>query len=171
MSRVYCISDLHFGHKKILQFSERWREGSTVEEHDEILVAKWNSVVGKRDLVFVLGDVAFSRTVFHTCMPQLAGRKVLVRGNHDELQCGEYLQYFEDVRGIFKKNGHWFSHAPVHPAELRGCKNIHGHVHHNTVRDHYHEVDERYINVCVEACDGFPIDFEEIKAGEYKPKC
>jgi calcineurin-like phosphoesterase family protein len=171
MSRVYCISDLHFGHKKILQFSPTLRDGDTVEEHDNILVAKWNSVVGKRDLVFVLGDVSFSRTAFFEYMPQLNGRKILVRGNHDELQCGEYLTQFEDVRGIFKKHGHWFSHAPIHPAELRECKNVHGHVHHNTIRDHYHQADKRYVNVCVEACDGVPVDFEEIRSGEYKPKC
>jgi calcineurin-like phosphoesterase family protein len=171
MSRVYCISDLHFGHKKILGFSGHLRDGNTLEEHDEILVAKWNSVVGKRDLVYVLGDVAFSRQAFFKYVPQLNGRKVLVRGNHDDFQCGEYLQYFEDVAGIFKKSGHWFSHAPIHPAELRGCKNVHGHVHHATIRNHYHEPDERYINVCVEACGGYPVEFEEIKSGEYKSKC
>jgi calcineurin-like phosphoesterase family protein len=170
MSRVYVISDLHFGHKKILGFSGPLREGTTVEEHDAILIDKWNSVVRKRDLVYILGDVAMSRTAFHTCMPQLAGRKVLVRGNHDDLQCGEYLQYFEDVKGIFKKNGFWFSHAPVHPAELRGCKNVHGHVHHATVTEDGY-VDTRYVNVCVEACGGFPVNFEFIKDGSYESRC
>jgi hypothetical protein len=32
-------------------------------------------------------------------------------------------------------------------------------------------VDKRYINVCVEACDGFPVAFNDIKDGNYEQKC
>jgi calcineurin-like phosphoesterase family protein len=162
---------MHFGHKKILEFSGQHRDGGSPEEHDELLIAKWNMQIKKRDLVHVLGDVAMSREVFHKVMPRLNGRKMLTRGNHDHLKASEYLQYFEDIRGIWTYKGHWVSHAPVHPAELRERRNIHGHVHHNTIRDHYHQPNPNYVNVCVEACDGFPVDFERIKENSYESRC
>lgn len=46
---VYFISDLHLSHKRILEFSGQYRDwASTVEEHDEILIDRINSVVSKR---------------------------------------------------------------------------------------------------------------------------
>jgi hypothetical protein len=45
-------------------------------------------------------------------------------------------------------------------------------VHENSVRGYNTpDTDPRYINVCVEACDGFPVNFEEIKGGSYRQKC
>ena len=54
---TYFISDLHLGHRKILEYSPA-RGGKTIDEHDEWLVSQWNSVVrNKKDLVWVLGDI------------------------------------------------------------------------------------------------------------------
>lgn len=169
MSRVYFISDLHLGHKRILEFSGALREGSTVEEHDRLLIRKWNNLVRKRDLVYVLGDVCMHSTL--DIVGELQGRKVLIRGNHDQFKTTEYLKYFEEVHGIMKYKRYWLSHAPVHPDELRGCHNIHGHVHHNTVKI-YSEgegliYDSRYINVCCEVNNSIPIPFEDIRDGQY----
>lgn len=166
MSRVFFISDLHFHHKRILEFSPTLRDGDSVLEHDHILVTRWNSVVRKKtDLVFVLGDVAMDADM--SILSELNGRKKLCRGNHDLYPLNEYLKYFEDVLGIFKYKHHWCSHAPIHPAELRGCPNIHGHVHSNSIRDAYGERDKRYINVCCEVNRGYPIPFDDIKDGTY----
>lgn len=32
-----------------------------IDKHDEELIRRWNSVVGKNDLVFILGDLSFRR--------------------------------------------------------------------------------------------------------------
>lgn len=170
MSKVYLISDLHFAHKKILDFAGDYRVGDTVDQHNEILIHKWNSVVTKRDKVFVLGDVCMGGTDNKKLLHQLLGHKVLIKGNHDRWPIKSYLDVFENVWGIVKYKGFWLSHCPIHPAELRGCRNIHGHVHSSTIMDHYHQPDPRYINVCVEACYGFPVPFTDIVEGLYEPR-
>lgn len=156
--KVFFISDLHLGHKKICEFSSQYRGNcQTVEEHDSWLINQWNSVVSKQDLVWVLGDVAFSKEGLAK-VKLLNGTKHLILGNHDQFTYEEYRQYFQKIHGFMKYKGHWLSHAPVHPNQLRGFRNIHGHVHHNTLPD------SSYINVSVEALEGKPIVLDLILA-------
>ena len=165
MSKVYFISDLHFGHKNIMNFAGAYRDGDDYIENMHTLIANWNGRVLKRDLVYVLGDVCMNVNDMRA-VSELNGTKILVRGNHDDrLRTKDYLKYFSEIYGIRKYKGHWLSHCPIHPNELRGCPNIHGHVHQNTIRDGYGDIDERYVNVCVENTGGFPIAFEDIKDG------
>lgn len=154
-AKIYYIADLHFGHANILSFSPEYRGGSNIDEHDEWLIQQWNSVVRKRDSVYVLGDVAFSREGLAKC-GRLAGDKKLIMGNHDKYPAASYLDYFRGLSGVMKHRGFWLSHAPIHPEELRGIRNIHGHVHSKTIDDH------RYINVSVEAVGGLPLCLDEI---------
>lgn len=165
MSRVFFISDLHLGHSRILEFGGKFRDGDDVNEHDHTLIVKHNATVTKRDLIYILGDVCMHKDI--SILGELNGRKILVRGNHDQHPASEYLKYFEDIRGICRYKQHWISHCPIHPAELRGKDNIHGHVHGSSIRNGYGEYDKRYINVCVEAINGFPIPYEHIKDGSY----
>lgn len=164
MSRVFFISDLHIGHKAVIRFSpERLGTAvSTIDEHDLLLVDRWNSVVSKRDVVWVLGDVVFNTAKLYL-LPKLAGQKNLILGNHDQFGIHIYLKYFHKIHGFTKYKGLWLSHCPVHGDELRGLPNVHGHVHNPdnnpAVRD-----DRRYINVTVEALKGLPISIDEIKA-------
>lgn len=161
MSNVFFISDLHLGHEKILEFSPR-RGGTNVIEHSEWLVNQWNKRVGKKDIVYVLGDVCFKKGHLHYLV-QMNGKKNLILGNHDEFPISTYQIYFNKIHGITKYKGFWLSHAPVHPNELRRKMNIHGHVHNNTIRrasDGF--LDRRYINVSVENLeDGMPISLDE----------
>lgn len=158
MSKVYFISDLHLGHKKICEFSGELRGGcKTVEEHDAWIVEKWNSVVTKQDLVWVLGDVCFDKEKL-PLLKTMKGSKHLILGNHDEFKLEEYGKYFNKVHGFAKYKGVWLSHPPIHPQELRGKFNIHGHVHHKTVND------PSYISVCVEASGGVPQSWDSLVA-------
>lgn len=154
-AKIYFIADLHLGHRNILSFSSGFRGGMTIDEHDEWIVQQWNSVVRSRDVVYVLGDVAFSREGLEKCA-KLFGNKHLIMGNHDKYHIDEYGRFFRIRPGVFKHKGFWVSHAPIHPAELRGIKNIHGHVHSKTIDD------SRYINVSVEAVNGVPLCLDEI---------
>lgn len=161
MSQVFFISDLHLDHKNILKFSGDWRDGSNVKEHNEWIVDQWNSVVkSSRSLVFVLGDVAFSQNAISEYLPRMNGRKVLIRGNHDIYPIESYMEHFEEVFGLYRYKEFWLSHAPIHPAELRERRNIHGHVHHKTLSD------GRYINACVEVLNGVPISLDQIRGME-----
>ena len=157
MSQVFFISDLHLGHRNILKYSpNRFPGVTTVDEHDQALMDTWNQTVNRKDLVWVLGDVAMTREGLDK-VAGLNGRKKLVLGNHDEFSMYEYLDYFDHVCGLAKEYGAWLSHAPIHPDELRGKKNIHGHLHSKTIPD------ERYINVSVEQCGGVPVPLDFVK--------
>lgn len=142
MSRVYFISDLHIGHKNILKFSPE-RMGDSVEEHDFLLIECINQVVGKKDVLWLLGDVCFDITKM-PLFERLHCRTRLILGNHDKFDASVYLKYFDKISGPVSYKGFWLSHHPIHPEELRGKPNIHGHVHSKTLND------PRYFNVCVE---------------------
>lgn len=163
MIDIFFISDLHFGHKAIKHFSGDLRSGSTYEENMENIIANWNNKVRARDIVYVLGDVAFSKEGFDN-LSLLRGQKRLIRGNHDnKFTTEEYLPVFKSVDGFLKYKEFWLSHAPIHPAELRGKKNIHGHVHGQSIKNGDGSYDERYINVCCEAVGDTPISLDEIR--------
>lgn len=167
MGHVYLVSDLHIGHKNIMGFAGKYRHGETYVENIHSIVKMWNQVVTKYDKVFVLGDVCFKHEYLDV-LDELNGRKVLIRGNHDDsFTTRDWLMYFEEVEAFVKYKGYWLSHAPIHPAELRGKKNIHGHVHQNSILVPFtNECDERYINVCIENTGGAPVNFQRIKDGE-----
>lgn len=48
------ISDLHIGHKNILNFDNR--PFFNLTDMKETIIDNWNSVVGKNDSVYVLGS-------------------------------------------------------------------------------------------------------------------
>lgn len=83
---IYFTSDLHFGHKNILQYENRdIKLGvNNIEEHDQKLIDNWNSIVEEDDLVFILGDLSFyNAEKTNEILKQLKGHKVLIKGNHD----------------------------------------------------------------------------------------
>lgn len=172
MSNVYFISDLHLGHRNILKFEPNLRFGDTVDEHDHTLIERIRSVCNnKRDILYILGDVAFDIDKLKL-LDNIPASKILVRGNHDTFQDGVYHKYFDKILGLVNYKGYWLSHAPVHPHELRGRFNIHGHVHRNSVRMRdsvgFSELDPMYVNVCVENCEGYPVNHADIRDGHFK---
>lgn len=170
MTRVFVISDLHFGHTKIMEFSKGYREGNTYLENMDIICKKWNNRVRKRDKVFVNGDICFDISLMPV-FDELNGTKILIRGNHDRFDTEEYLKYFKEVHGLYKYSckgfSAWLSHCPIHPQELRDKINIHGHVHQNHILLENGERDPRYFNACIENSDGAPTPMEWIKSGNY----
>lgn len=153
---TFFISDLHFGHNAILEFSREQRQGTNIDEHDEWLIDSWNSVITKRDLVWVLGDIAMKKEHIRK-MQRLNGAKKLILGNHDLGDLNLYAPYFTEIYGMHKYKGYWLTHCPIHPSEFRKCRaNIHGHIHNRRVAD------RRYLNVCVEMLSGFPISLDEV---------
>jgi calcineurin-like phosphoesterase family protein len=167
---VFIVSDTHFGHRNICNFThpngEKIRPFSCMEEHDEALVERWNAIVKPSDKVYHLGDVCISRKSL-AILGRLSGEKILIRGNHDIFQLSDYTPYFKDIRACHVLNGCVLSHFPVHTSQLErfGC-NIHGHTHANHVKRKSEiggmEKDPSYINVCVEHTDYAPILLEEV---------
>lgn len=164
MAKTFLIADTHFGHRNILKFKKEngdpLRVFNSIEEHDEYLIYRWNSVVKPEDKVYHLGDVGFINiTELHKVFNRLNGTKVLIKGNHDNLKLIQYAQVFKDVRAYHVLDKFVLSHVPIHPFSLsHWTGNIHGHLHDKGLED------ERYFNVSVERLiDYTPIDFEEVR--------
>lgn len=110
MSARYFTSDLHFGHTWVAGL----RGFASVEEHDEHIVERWNSVVRKKDTVYVLGDlmvIGYIDVVLKKHVARLNGTKHLIAGNHDSVhpmhrRAGEaqkmYLTQFASVQAYAK---------------------------------------------------------------------
>ena len=125
MSNVYLIGDLHFGHTGIHRFRTQFPNEAV---HRQFIMDTWTETIRKRDVVWVMGDAAFTQEGLDSIYT-LAGRKMLVRGNHDTLPTESYLRVFEEVYGMAAWKGLWLTHAPIHPQELYGRTNVHGHCH------------------------------------------
>lgn len=79
---IFFTSDTHFHHTNIIKYSSR--PFTSVEEMNETLIERWNSVVGKTDDIWHLGDFAFAKfEKMKTIFNRLNGRKKLIVGNHD----------------------------------------------------------------------------------------
>ena len=93
---LFFTSDSHYDHKNIIKYCKR--PFSSVEEMNQGLIDNWNSVVGKDDTVFHLGDVTFGgNTNLIKYVSQLNGHIILIKGNHDrKLQqsiCNKLFDY------------------------------------------------------------------------------
>lgn len=85
---------------------------------DKALIENWNSVVGKNDIVFDLGDFAFAPNWrWKEILSQLNGKHYLILGNHDitrwpgdsimELFEGVYQQLILKIDGRFVYLNHY----------------------------------------------------------------
>lgn len=161
MSAVYFLSDLHLAHKNICKF----REGFTsVEQHNALIKENYHKRVTKRDTVYFLGDVAFDKESLEDVKTWVGAKKILICGNHDldHHTMKDLVEVYDEVYSLKKYKEFWLSHAPIHPDELRGKANIHGHT-------HYHNIaDDRYVNVSMEQINYMPIELHEIRAKIYK---
>jgi calcineurin-like phosphoesterase family protein len=125
----------------------------------------------------MLGDTCFVQERF--AMIQTISEKIghfhYIPGNHDTDNGNCQTMYKEMVKrdffsktgSMFKYKGFWLTHPPIHPTELRGCPNIHGHTHGVQMRLENGDLDKRYVNVCVEHTNYAPINFELIKEMQY----
>jgi calcineurin-like phosphoesterase family protein len=172
MSDIYFVSDTHFGHANtFLKFKNPdgtpMRPFTSVEEMDEVMIARWNSTVKPGDKVYHLGDVAFGpKGHMVKIMKRLAGHKRLVLGNHDRDAAKDYLEVFDDLYSSRLLDHILFTHIPVHPDSISGktMANVHGHLHSNSHRMPNELPCPPYLNICVELTDYRPLSFDEVKA-------
>lgn len=159
--KTFLISDTHFGHENILSFLQKdgtkLREFNSSIEMNEYMVEKWNSTVSSQDKVYHLGDVCFKNRYLEI-LNKLNGKKVLIKGNHDNLKPNKYLEYFYDIRSYNVLDKILLAHIPIHPDSLSRWKGqVHGHTH------SYNLPDKKYFNVSVENINYTPVDFEFIR--------
>ena len=178
MSCVFMTSDWHLAHKRAYTWSGSF---SSQEEREKHILDMYRMTVSKRDIVWFLGDIAFDLSSL-AYVDGLPGDKRLILGNHctdkfsKQVQLKDLQRVFSQIHGMHQYKHSWLTHAPVHPCELRGKLNIHGHTHQHSVpkdpaiptgREHpaVTEHDDRYVNVCLENTGFKLIKYQDILDG------
>ncbi len=120
IENIWLASDLHLGHDKLhtpspgyqhreVGFEEKFFEGA-------------NACIGKKDLLILLGDIAFNKQAYwFSRIKEIPGEKVLVMGNHDRNRVNWYYKWgFSNVIEFAKSTilKHWMgnillSHIPA----------------------------------------------------------
>lgn len=97
----YYISDLHLFCTSQTQAGVNHdnRPFANVEEMHAHFLSRWNTKVTNSDTVYILGDIALRgrHTPLVGLVAQLKGKKVLVKGNHDDLSDYRYTKLFEEI--------------------------------------------------------------------------
>ena len=142
---AHVISDLHFNEDDL-------KQGISKRPTDDVLVRLINSKVGRKDILFILGDCGDLEYV-----KQLRGYKVLIMGNHD---CGatKYKEIFDEVYegALIIGEKLILSHEPV---DIPWAFNIHGH-------DHKGHKRKGHLNVCADVINYTPINLNQfLKSG------
>jgi calcineurin-like phosphoesterase family protein len=194
MEEILFTSDLHFNHVTMVSPAHGgrgWRPFSTVEEMNECLIERWNSVVGVNSHVWLLGDVGMgSPEEFFPLVERLNGRKHLVSGNHDQVwdfhQRGyehqaTWLRFFETIHttvrlkfGKHRSTEVLLFHLPYdndhtlttryEPYRLRDREIplLHGHVHDSWKLRRTPHKKTLQINVGVDVWDWTPVGLSQL---------
>lgn len=152
--KYFVIADTHFGHENIIRYCIR--PYHDVETMNDDIVRRWNSVVSKNDVVYVLGDFAFKREPVEKHARLLNGTKYLVKGNHGTYpndfyrECGFKEVYDKPILLDF----FLLSHQPLQLSETTPYFNYYGHIHN----------DEKYHDTATSKC----VSVERVN---YTPYC
>lgn len=150
----YFTADTHYFHALLLGDNDfAPRPFPSVEAMHQVMIANWNDVVGEKDVVYHLGDVAMHPDYeagypeILAILQQLQGKIVFIKGNHDSRAFFNYLAEhdpglpdepkfsFQDVGVLLKFNHHqyYLTHYPMLLGITKNIRNLHGHIHHSSV--------------------------------------
>lgn len=165
--KIYVISDQHFFHKNIIDYTRQ--NFSNVTEMNQYIITKHNEIVEPDDIVILLGDFCFKHNFIKETLEKMNGHKYLILGNHDSANLVKSYPNlgFESVFTTpIKINDDYFSHEPLIEGEkndshfqlvlneFKKCSNgtnYHGHIHN---KEDFSL--ENYKNVTCEALDYKP---------------
>lgn len=130
---IYFTSDLHLGHRGVIQFQHR--PFQDVESMNREIIHNFNSVVHANDMLYILGDVThrISESEANALIGKIKGRKILIRGNHDV----EYdVSLFEDICDYRELNHEKLKYVLMHYPLMEWNRSrhnssihLHGHIH------------------------------------------
>jgi calcineurin-like phosphoesterase family protein len=157
---VWLSADLHLGHKRILELAHRpW---NNIDKHDNDLIKLACEVVKPSDLYVIVGDLSMAGPESHRkvmrYISRLPGIKVLVLGNHDELDPRWYVKMGIPIvaTSLVLEGGVLVSHDPADAQAWPQDKPvICGHVH------EFFKVKDNVVNVGVDVWSGYPVKLEE----------
>jgi len=165
----WVTSDLHLFHENIRKFYPLSRPFSSVEEMNDVLVARWNTTIAPDDEVFAVGDVICWRkintAIATDLLSRLNGKITLIRGNHDAADFVYLDAGWEQPVDHLMIDNILLIHRPCIPQNItewdRFVENdpdlvVHGHVHTSgqNLPGHF--------NVCVDRHNLFPVPWDDI---------
>lgn len=160
---VWVWSDLHFGHKNIIRFSDR--PFANLEDMENQLVANFNECVGENDTSIWVGDVAFQAdSISNELLNKCNGYKILVIGNHDFNHKKLRKLDFDETHLVYFVDGQYplgFTHFPIYHM-LEGVINIHGHQH--VGPQHWSDRSDQHINVNCEFHGYKPVTLKQLQS-------
>ena len=174
---IYCTSDWHFNHNK--SFIYQPRGFSSIEEMNQTIIEKHNSIVKPDDIVYCLGDCCLggSREDIlkenKKIIEKLNGQINIIRGNHctdkriemyktcsNVVECEGYATMLK-----YKKYHFYLSHYPTVTSNGE-IKSLHqavcglsGHTH---SKDKFYNNISYLYNVAVDAHNCFPVSLDTI---------
>lgn len=163
---VFFTGDTHYGHKRIIEFSER--PFADLVEMRETMIARWNAVVRPGDQVYHLGDFAFlDEDDASSIAWRLMGQKFLVFGNHDKAlrKSKAFLGHFAwakdlaDIKVGDQRIVLCHYAMRVFNQSHRGAWQLHGHSH-GSLKD---DPSTLQTDVGVDCWDYRPVSFDEIR--------
>jgi len=161
-SMKYYTADEHYGHANILKFCNRPYDN--VEQMQEDLITRHNSIVRKDDFTWHVGDV-FWRTLdvkeARKILSTLNGKHGLIIGNHDEVAlriAGMFNAVYDQFYDQSTKPGVFLNHYAMRAwaKSHAGSYHVFGHTH-NVLPDY-----RRSHDVGVDANNYFPISFDQL---------
>lgn len=142
MQDLWISSDHHIGHKNILRYCPDTRPFDSVEEMDEEIIRRHNSLVMPDDIFYMLGDFSFSNEKRTTdVLKRMNGEKHYIFGNHCKVMHGkgvvkqfEWMGKYKEIK-VDKQDVILF-HFPILEWNKchRGSYHFFGHLHSNLVR-------------------------------------
>ena len=178
----WIASDIHFNHKNISIYCPDSRgqfvdiighseDGKPIYNHriddmNEEIIRKWNTLVQPGDHVFILGDVAMGRIELAPALiSRLNGDKTLIRGNHDRslMKVPDLDNLFINIRDYLcfsaRGTGVVMSHYPLASwdGQGHGAVMLHGHLHGTPCM-----VTGRIKDVGIDTNNLYPYDFEKV---------
>ena len=75
------------------------RPFDTVQEMNGTILQKWNNKITNADTVIIAGDISLrgKNDALIALVSQLKGKKILLVGNHDQVEDYRYRQLFEEI--------------------------------------------------------------------------
>ncbi len=141
------ISDLHFGSEEIFVRERRDLLFKDTTEMADEMIRRINMACGKKDTLYILGDVSCAEYDPTEELKQIKCQKVLVIGNHDAKWlkhhhfCNQFVKILDvgHVRDFGTRitlfhyplcewdgamKGHWHFYGHVHASDARGTEKI-----------------------------------------------
>ena len=152
----FFSADFHLGHANIIKYCNR--PFTSVEEMDEEIIKRFNSVVTSKDITIHAGDFTLAKKeIAYKYVQRLNGQNIFLKGSHDYwLKGTHHHEIWEKlIDGTYVVVGHYSMR--VWPRSHYGSFNLFGHSHGKL------EPIGKQWDVGVDTNDFYPYSFDQIK--------